>query len=131
MRESLTGVTVRVDDNEVAGSTTIAAVGAYVLVLTTALPDHALTLASSYLISTDGAIATSHLAIASHDEQFSQRVVPASSLHATIAGACLFDHASTLRDTLAATISGAISVDIDPETLERSAEVWGPPPPPG
>jgi hypothetical protein len=51
--------------------------------------------------------------------------------HATLAGACLLEHAATLRDVAADTTAAAITVDVDPDTLDRVAATWGPPPPPG
>ena len=131
MREPLTGVTVVVGGTPVPGSTTIAAVGAYVLVLATALPDHALTLTSSYLVRQDGAMATSHLTLSAGRDDFAQHVVPGGQLHATIAGACLLHHAATLRDVVEDATGVTVGVDVDPDALERVAQIWGPPPPPG
>jgi len=55
MRQLLPGVSVRLDGTAAASSTTIAAVGASVLVFATALPDDGLTLTSCYLARSDRA----------------------------------------------------------------------------
>ncbi len=61
MREPLAGITVRVDGAPIGASTTIAAVGANVLVLTSAVPERATTLTSCYLARSDAALAVSQL----------------------------------------------------------------------
>ena len=127
MREPLAGVTVRLDGTPTPSTTTIAAVGGSVLVLATAAPALPLALTSCYLARSDAALAVSHLRLTADEETFSQYVIAPATLHATLAGACLLEHAATLRDAAAA----AITVDVDPDTLDRVAETWGPPPPPG
>lgn len=131
MRQPLPGVTVRLDDTTAPSSTTIAAVGAHVLVIDTAIPEHALALTSSYLVRSDGALAVSHLRLTRGGEEFEQHTTPAEQLHATLAGACLLDHAAALHDLAARATGAAVSIDIDPNTLVRAAHAWGAPPPPG
>ena len=131
MREPLAGVTVRLDGTPTPSTTTIAAVGGSVLVLATAAPALPLALTSCYLARSDAALAVSHLRLTADEETFSQYVIAPATLHATLAGACLLEHAATLRDAAADTTAAAITVDVDPDTLDRVAETWGPTPPPG
>jgi hypothetical protein len=131
MREPLAGITIRLNGTLMPGSTTLNAVGGKVLVCATALPDQALSLTSAYVVSFHGAVAVTHLKIIADEETFAQDAIGPGQLHATVAGACLLDHAATLRDLLADGTSATTSVDVDLDTLERAAEAWGPPPPPG
>jgi hypothetical protein len=131
MRELLAGVNVRIDDVSVGASTTIAAVGGNVLVLVTALPARALTLTSCFLARSDAALAVSRLASDAHEERLTQRVLAATEHHATLAGACLLDHAAALRELLAVRAGAPVSVDVDPNALDCAADAWGPPAPPG
>jgi len=131
MREPLAGVTVRIDDTPAAASTTIAAVGSNVLVLATVVPARALTLTSCYLARSDAALAVSQLAVDALEERLTQHVIAPTAHHATLAGACLLDHAAALRDLLAERTDALVTVDVDPDVLERAADAWGPPPPPG
>jgi len=101
------------------------------LTLATAAPALPLTLTSCYLARSDGALAVSHLRLAAAEETFSQYVIPPAELHATLAGACLLEHAAALRDAAADAAAAAITVDVDVDTLEHVAEAWRPPPPPG
>jgi len=128
MRQLLPGVSVRLDETAAAGSTTIAAVGASVLVFATALPDHGLTLTSCYLARSDHALAVSHLHVSPANEELEQRTLPAGKLHATLAGACLLDHASVLRDLAVAATQAEVSVDVAVATLSRVTDAWGPAP---
>jgi hypothetical protein len=132
MRAPLAGVTVSLDATVAPSSTTVATVGASVLVLATTLPEHAVVLTSSYLACSDGALAVSHLRATRAGEVLEQHRRPPAELRATLAGVCLLDHASALQDlAAAATTAAVVGVDVDPETLERVAEAWGPPCPPG
>jgi len=131
MREPVPDFTVRLDGAPVAGSTTIAAAGGYVLVIASALPAQALTLTSCYLGRPGGAIATSHMRLGPRGERFTQHVVPAGQQHATAAGACLLDHAAALQDALADMTPATVTVDVGLDALERAADAWGPPTPPG
>lgn len=131
MRQPLPGVSVRLDGTAAACSTTIAAVGASVLIVATALPGHGMTLTSCYLARSDGALAVSHLRLSPTHEDLEQRALPAGQLHATLAGACLLDHASTLRNLAVLATAAHVSVDVATETLAHVAEAWGPTQPPG
>jgi hypothetical protein len=131
MRQPLAGVSMRLDGTLTPTTTTIAAVGGSVLVLATAAPALPLTLTSCYLARSDGALAVSHLRLSADEEAFSQYTLPPAELHATLAGACLLEHAAALRDTAHETVAATITVDVDLDTLEHVADVWGPIPPPG
>jgi hypothetical protein len=50
--------------------------------------------------------------------------------HATLAGACILEHAAALRELLAERSDALVTVDLDPDLLERAADACGPPPPP-
>src|SRR3954464_923187 len=133
MREPLAGVTVRLDGTPTPTPTTIAATGGSVLVLATAAPDLPLVLTSCYLARSDGALAVSHLRLSAGEETFSQYTLPGARLQATLAGACLLEHAAILRDAAQQAGAAAVSVDVDVDldTLARAADIWGPLPPPG
>src|SRR4051812_21221576 len=130
MRQSLAGVSMRLDGTLTPTTTTISAVGGSVLVLATAAPALPLALTSCYLARSDGALAVSHLRLSAGEEAFSQYTLPPAQLHATLAGACLLEHAAALRDAAHDT-AATITVDVDLDTLEHVADVWGPIPPPG
>jgi hypothetical protein len=129
MREPLVGITVRLDGTPTPGSTSLNAVGGNVLVCATALPEQALLLTSTYVLSFRGAIAVTHLKVTAEEETFAHDAIGPGQLHATVAGACLLDHVATLRELLAHCTSATASVDVDLDTLARVAEAWGPPPP--
>ena len=99
--------------------------------LATAAPRLPLALTSCYLARSDGALAVSHLRLTAGEETFSQYTLPPAQLHATLAGACLLEHAAALRDATHETAAATITVDVDLDTLEHVADVWGPIPPPG
>ena len=131
MREPLAGVTVQLNNAVTGASTTIATVGGNVLVLATAVPTRALTLTSSYLARSDAALAVSRLAVDAHQERLTQHVTAPTDHHATLAGACLLDHAAALRELLSQRTGSLVTLDVDPYALERAAEAWGPRPPAG
>src|SRR3954471_6057152 len=113
MREPLAGVTVRLDGTPTPTTTTIAATGGSVLVLATAAPALPLALTSCYLARSDGALAVTHLRLSARQETFNQYAPPPGQLHATLAGACLLEHAATLRDAAEHTTAAAITIDVD------------------
>ena len=94
------------------------------LVFATAAPAQATTLTSCYLARSDAALAVSRLVVDIHDEHLSQHLLAATEHHATLAGVCLLDHASALRELLAARTEGLVAVDIDPAALEQVAHAW-------
>jgi hypothetical protein len=129
MRDPLPGISLQINKIPIEASTTIAAAGANVLVLTSALPARALTLTSTYLADSNGAVAVTRLAADAHAERFIGRRIAASRHHVTLAGACLLDHAAALRELLAERTDSLVTVDVDPAALAHAASVWGPSPP--
>jgi hypothetical protein len=126
MREPLAGITVRVDGTPITASSTIAALGSNVLVLSSAVAERAPALTSCYLARSDAALAVSELASDAHEERFSQHEIAPTSHRATLAGACLLEHAAALRELLARRTAALVTVDVDPDALERAADVWNP-----
>jgi hypothetical protein len=89
-------------------------------------------LTSCYLGQPGGALATSHLHLGpDRHEQLAQHVVPPGRLHATIARACLLDHAAELQTALAELADARVAVDVALTALARAADAWGPPTPDG
>ena len=131
MRDPLPGISLQINEIPIEVSTTIAAVGANVLVLISAVPARALTLTSAYLADSNGAVAVTRLAADAHTERFIEQHAAASRHQATLAGACLLDHAAALREHLAERTDSLVTVDVDPAALERASSVWGPNPPDG
>ena len=130
VRLELHDVTVTLDGQPARSSTTIGAVGAYVIVVATTLPDLVRGLTSAYLGQPNGALAASHLHLGPHQhEQLTQHVVARGRLHATTAGACLLDHAAELQAELAAHADSPVAVDVSLAALARAADAWGPPTP--
>ena len=127
MRVPLLGITLRLDGIAVHSSSTVATVGAQALVLASTAPELALTLTSTYLAGSDGALAISHLHQRQGHERLHQHSRAATDLHATLAGACLLDHAAALRELADRSDAAAhVAVDIDHETLDQVATTWGP-----
>ena len=126
MREPLEGVTVHINRVPISASTTIGTIGAHVLVLTTAIPGRGTTLASSYLARFDAAMAVSRLIADAGGERLQQHTLDPTDHHATLAGACLLDHAAALRELLAERTNALVTVDVDLSTLTSVARSWGP-----
>jgi len=59
-------------------------------------------------------------------ENLEQRTLPTGKLHATLAGACLLDHASVLRELAGAATQTEVSVDVAVATLSCVTDAWGP-----
>jgi hypothetical protein len=132
VRVELDDVTITVDGQPAKSSTTIAAAGAYVVVVATTLPDLVRGLTSCYLGQPGGALAASHLHLGpDRHEQLTQHVVPPGRLHATTAGACLLDHAAELQTALAELADARVAVDVGLTALARAADAWGPAAPDG
>jgi hypothetical protein len=124
MREPLTGITVRVDGTPITATTTIAALGSNVLVLSSAVPERATALTSCYLARSDAALAVAELATDAHEERLTQREIAPTNHRATLAGACLLEHAAALRELVAHRTDALVTVDVDPASLERAADAW-------
>lgn len=130
MRVLLEAVKVVIDGHAEPSSTTLATAGGYVFVVATTLPEQAVGLTSSYLGQLGGAIAASHLHLGpDQHERFAQRLLAPEKARASVAGACLLDHAAELQSALAERTGSSIAVDVGPAALTRAAEAWGPPGP--
>jgi hypothetical protein len=98
VRQTLDDITVAIASTLETSSTTIATVGAYVVVVATTLPDRAIGLTSCYLGELDGDTAVSHLHLGPGPrERLSQRILEAGQPGVTHARTCLLDHAAELR----------------------------------
>jgi hypothetical protein len=127
VRVLLEEVTVGVRGRYEASSTALATAGGYVLVVATTLPERAVGLTSCYLGQLGGAIAASHLHLGpGKHEHFAQRILAPEQLRATVAGACLLDHAAELQRAVAEHTGSSVSVDVGLAALTRAAEAWGP-----
>jgi hypothetical protein len=127
VRVLLEEVTVGVDGQYEPSSTTLATAGGYVLVVATTLPERAVGLTSCYLGQLGGAIAASHLHLGPEKhEHFAQRLLAPEQPRASIAGACLLDHAAELQSALAERTGSSVTVDVGLAALTRAAEAWGP-----
>jgi hypothetical protein len=125
MREPLDGITVHINRVPISASTTIGTIGAHVLVLTTAIPGQPTTLTSSYLARSDAAMAVSRLIADAGGEHLQQHTLGPTDHHATLAGACLLDHAAALRELLGERTDALVTVDVDLSTLTSVARSWG------
>ena len=106
-------------------STTIASVGAYVVVVATTLPNRAIGLTSCYLGELDGDTAVSHLHLGpGPHERLSQRVLPSQQPCLTHARTCLLDHAAELQNAVSEVTEQHVSVDVGPRALEHAASAW-------
>jgi hypothetical protein len=132
MRVLVDEVTVGVDGRNESSSTTLASAGGYVLVVATTVPERAIGLTSCYLGQLGGAIAASHLHLApGKHERFAQRLLAPEQPRASVAGACLLDHAAELQSALTEHTGSRVTVDVGLAALTRAAEAWGPPGPDG
>ena len=105
--------------------TTIAAVGGYAVVLTTALPQLGVTLTSGYLAAMVGDIAASHLASSpGRPPQIGQHVLPGEQPGRTHAQTCLLDHVAELQSRLAAITGALVAIDVDDASLELADSAW-------
>lgn len=132
VRVLLEEMTVAIDGHTEPSSTTLATAGGYVFVVATTLPEHAIGLTSSYLSQLGGSIAASHLHFGpAQQERIAQRILAPQQSRASVAGACLLDHAAELQLALAERTRSSVAVDVGVAALARAAEAWGPPGPDG
>jgi hypothetical protein len=125
VRHELPDLTIAIAGTPQRSSTTIATVGAYVVVVATALPGHAVTLTSCYLGQLDGDTAASHLLLTPRAAaQLQQRVLPTLQPGETHARACLLDHAAELQAELAELDDHPIQIDVGPVALQRATDAW-------
>ncbi len=130
MRVLLEAVKVAIGGHAEPSSTTLATAGGYVFVVATTLPGRAVGLTSCYLGQLGGAIAASHLHLGPEQhERFAQRLLAPEQARASVAGACLLDHAAELQSALAEQTGSSVAVDVGLSALTRAADAWGPPEP--
>jgi hypothetical protein len=126
-RITLTGISVAIDAVSQDSSTTIGAVGAYAVIVATALPRLGVTLTSSYLAAMVGDIAASHLcSVPGGPPIIDQHVLPGDQPGRTHAQACLLDHVAEIRSILDAfhASTATVTVTIDDDTLQRADRAW-------
>jgi len=129
MRLELEGVEVWADEWRERCATTIQAAGAYVVVVETVLPSRATGLSSCYLCNLAGGTAVSHLRRAPGSSPvFSQRVLSGMP-GATLARACLLEHATELQALLDPDGDEALHVELSEQALARAESVWRTPQP--
>jgi hypothetical protein len=135
-RTLLSAIDIAIDAVPQASETTIGAVGAYAVILTTALPELGVTLTSSYLAAMVGDIAASHLtSVPGGPPIIDQHVLPGHQPGRTHAQACVLDHVAEVRDVLEAfhASTATVTVTIADATLEQADRAWSAQdePPPG
>lgn len=124
-RTALTAIDVAINGAAQSSETTIGAVGGHAVVLTTALPDHGVTLTSSYLAAMHGDIAASHLCSApGGPPEIEQHVLPGDQPGQTHAQTCLLDHIAELQARLGALSGETVTIDIIEDALERADRAW-------
>jgi hypothetical protein len=127
VRIRLDSFLVQIDGHAAYSSTTIASVGAYVVVVATTLPEQVLGLTSCYLGQPHGALAASHLRLGPQRyEHLHAHVLPQPLHVAEHARACLLDHATELQHTIAELTGAHVLVDIPPDALKRASQAWEP-----
>jgi hypothetical protein len=125
VRHALDDITVAIASTIEPSSTTIATVGAYVVVVATTLPDRAIGLTSCYLGELDGETAVTHLHLGRGPrERLVQRILEAGHAGVTHARTCLLDHAAELRASVAEVTEQHVTVDVGARALEQAAQAW-------
>jgi hypothetical protein len=126
-RTLLSAIDIAIDAVPQVSETTIGAVGAYAVILTTTLPGLGITLTSSYLAAMVGDIAASHLtSVPGGPPIIDQHVLPGHQPGRTHAQACVLDHVAEVRDVLEAYHASAatVTVTIADATLELADRAW-------
>jgi hypothetical protein len=128
VRIELDSFDVRVDGTAVGSSTTIGSVGAYLVVVATAIPDLVIGVTSCYLGGLGEKVMASHLRLGpGRFEQLRAERLAHSPFVAERARFCLLDHAAELQRALVDLTASDIRVDIKDAALARAAEAWGDP----
>ena len=124
-RVTLTGVDLTIDGQPQRSSTSVGAVGAFAVVIATALADRGITLTSCYLADMHSDIDAAHLCSApGQHTHIEQRVLPAQQPGQTHGRACLLDHVAELQAVLAALVGAVVTIDVRPEALRAAAGAW-------
>ena len=128
MARTLSAIRIAIDAVSQSSETTIGAVGAYAVILTTALPELGVTLTSAYLAAMVGDIAASHLSsVPGGPPIIDQHVLPGDQPGATHAQTCLLDHVSEVRSVLEAYLASTaatVTATIGDDTLTQADEAW-------
>lgn len=125
MRQALDDITVAIASTIETSSTTIATVGAYVVVVATTLPDRAIGLTSCYLGELEGETAVSHLHLGPGPrERLNRRILEAGQAGVAHARTCLLDHAAELRAAVSEVTEEHVTVDVGAHALERATQAW-------
>lgn len=123
MRRVVPDLELRVDGRLVGSETTYATVGAYVVVLATAVPELGVTLTCAYIGAQDAPSIAVDLLLgqrpAAHNaaRALERELVPVTYAH----DRCLLDHAAQLQGRLAALGAGAVTVDVGDAALAALA----------
>ena len=124
-RVALNAIELTIAGKPERSRTTIATVGAYVVVVATAVPARGVTLTSCYLADMQSDIAAAHLSSApSNDARIRQRVLARQQPGQTHARACLLDHTAELQTTIGEATGATVAIDVGPDALARAADAW-------
>lgn len=118
-------LTVTINGARQASSTTMGALGAYVVVIATTLPDQVLELTSCYLAALHGPAAVTQLLLRtgpSHD--FKHEILDDELVGTTHPRRCLLHHAGELHRAIATVTSHDVLVDVQPIALEAADTIW-------
>jgi hypothetical protein len=125
VRHALDDITVAIASKIKPSSTTIATVGAYVVVVATTMPDRATGPTSSYLGEVDAETAVTHLYLGRGPRgRLVQRTLESSHAGVTHARTCVLDHAAELRAAIEDVTEEHVTVDVGARALEQAAEAW-------
>jgi hypothetical protein len=125
VRHQLPDLEITIGGRTQRSSSTIATVGAYVVVVASTVSDHAITLTSCYLGAIDGDSAATHLLLTpGAPARLQQRVLPGLQPGETHARACLLDHVAELQGALTHCGDQPIHIDVGPHALQRAAGAW-------
>jgi hypothetical protein len=123
-RTELPALTITLRGTPARSSSTLGSVGAYAVVIATALPDLGLTLTSAYLSALVGDVAATHLCSApGRDPRLCQRMLRDEQPGETHARVCLLDHTVELQAAIADldVDEVGVAIDVPPSTLDAAA----------
>ena len=130
VRHDLPDVAVTVAGVRQVSASTIATVGAYVVVVATVLPNRAITLTSCYLGRQGADTAATHLLLAVDEPpRLEHRLLPGTQPGVTAPRVCLLDHVAELQAALALPGQPAVQIDVGPAALALTSHSWAPPRP--
>lgn len=125
MRDELPAITIAIAGQPQPSSSTITTVGAYVVVLATALPELAVTLTSVYVGEIGDDSAVTHLRLTpAHAAELEHRLLTGQQPGETHARSCLLDHTAELQQLLGELGDEPVSIDVAAAALKRAADAW-------